>query len=220
MFSVFKIFKTLFSISSGQFLHDGVYIRSPLTCENFFQKNLCQFCYGWNLSYRKLVPIGEAVGILAAQSIGEPGTQLTMRTFHTGGIFYGAIQQRVEAVHNGFVAYSSKLLGEKVRLANGQPGFLTLQETQLILYKANENRIVESYQGNQKDYLSQPQLPSQLASRISLRASSSDTRNGITLAGAMTLWSFPFSSSGCNIRTMSFPMRALEDVAGVRGDRA
>src|SRR6056300_862494 len=63
-------------------------IRSPLTCK--FHA-VCQLCYGWNLAQQKLVQLGEAVGVLAAQSIGEPGTQLTMRTFHTGGVFAGEV---------------------------------------------------------------------------------------------------------------------------------
>jgi DNA-directed RNA polymerase subunit beta' len=60
-----------------------VKIRSVLTCES--KRGLCQMCYGRNLATMKMVDIGEAVGILAAQSIGEPGTQLTLRTFHIGG---------------------------------------------------------------------------------------------------------------------------------------
>ena len=63
-----------------------VVVRSPLTCR---LNSVCQLCYGWDLSKHKLVQLGEAVGVLAAQSIGEPGTQLTMRTFHTGGVFAG-----------------------------------------------------------------------------------------------------------------------------------
>lgn len=63
--------------------HKDVKIRSVLTCEA--KRGLCQMCYGRNLATMKLVDIGEAVGILAAQSIGEPGTQLTLRTFHIGG---------------------------------------------------------------------------------------------------------------------------------------
>ena len=62
---------------------ERVKVRSPLTCEAEF--GICAMCYGWDLSQRKPVDIGEAVGIIAAQSIGEPGTQLTMRTFHIGG---------------------------------------------------------------------------------------------------------------------------------------
>jgi DNA-directed RNA polymerase subunit beta' len=60
-----------------------VTVRSPLTCETIW--GVCQMCYGMDLTNHRLVDIGEAIGIIAAQSIGEPGTQLTMRTFHTGG---------------------------------------------------------------------------------------------------------------------------------------
>ena len=59
-------------------------MRSVLTCES--KKGICAICYGRSLATGKLVDVGEAVGIIAAQSIGEPGTQLTMRTFHTGGV--------------------------------------------------------------------------------------------------------------------------------------
>jgi DNA-directed RNA polymerase subunit beta' len=61
-----------------------VHVRSPLTCQA--KRGLCALCYGRSLARGKLVEVGEAVGIVAAQSIGEPGTQLTMRTFHTGGV--------------------------------------------------------------------------------------------------------------------------------------
>ncbi len=61
-----------------------VYVRSPLTCAA--RRGLCRMCYGYSPATGKLCMIGEAVGIIAAQSIGEPGTQLTMRTFHTGGV--------------------------------------------------------------------------------------------------------------------------------------
>ena len=64
---------------------EEVKIRSPLTCQARW--GLCRKCYGWDLSTHRLVSLGEAVGVIAAQSIGEPGTQLTLRTFHTGGIF-------------------------------------------------------------------------------------------------------------------------------------
>jgi DNA-directed RNA polymerase subunit beta' len=63
---------------------DEVLVRSPLSCEA--RHGVCRLCYGRNLANGTLVGIGEAVGIIAAQSIGEPGTQLTMRTFHTGGV--------------------------------------------------------------------------------------------------------------------------------------
>ena len=63
---------------------DSVWVRSPLTCG--LRHGICRACYGRDLGTRKKVAIGEAVGVVAAQSIGEPGTQLTMRTFHTGGV--------------------------------------------------------------------------------------------------------------------------------------
>ena len=63
---------------------EEVLVRSPLTCEARY--GVCRRCYGRNLASGEAVGVGEAVGIIAAQSIGEPGTQLTMRTFHTGGV--------------------------------------------------------------------------------------------------------------------------------------
>ncbi len=63
-------------------------VRSTLTCE--LEYGICQKCYGWAMTTQKLVDVGEAIGTIAAQSIGEPGTQLTMRTFHTGGVFKGS----------------------------------------------------------------------------------------------------------------------------------
>lgn len=63
---------------------DKVYVRSIMRCQARY--GVCQRCHGWDLSQQKLVAMGTAVGIIAAQSIGEPGTQLTMRTFHTGGV--------------------------------------------------------------------------------------------------------------------------------------
>ena len=63
---------------------DKVFVRSPLTCEN--RHGLCKLCYGEDLARGGVIQMGEAVGIIAAQSIGEPGTQLTLRTFHTGGV--------------------------------------------------------------------------------------------------------------------------------------
>lgn len=63
-------------------------VRSALTCG--LKYGVCQKCYGWAMTTQKMVDTGEAIGIIAAQSIGEPGTQLTMRTFHTGGVFKGS----------------------------------------------------------------------------------------------------------------------------------
>lgn len=74
-----------------------VIVRSPLSCE--LDYGICQKCYGWALTSSKPVDIGEAIGIIAAQSIGEPGTQLTMRTFHTGGVFRGS--SNVQQIKSG-----------------------------------------------------------------------------------------------------------------------
>lgn len=81
-------------------------IRTPLNCK--LNLGVCQLCYGWNLTNNKLVKLGEAVGILAAQSIGEPGTQLTMRTFHTGGIFKNEISKVILSPINGIITFSKK----------------------------------------------------------------------------------------------------------------
>jgi len=77
----------------------SVFIRSPLTCE--LSQGICAMCYGTDLSTSKLVDIGVAVGIIAAQSIGEPGTQLTMRTFHTGGVAGSATIARTNQYKTG-----------------------------------------------------------------------------------------------------------------------
>jgi len=83
---------------------DAIRVRSPLTCDSPF--GVCAKCYGWDMSTGRLVEEGSAVGIVAAQSIGEPGTQLTLRTFHTGGVAERAILERQQnATHAGRVQY-------------------------------------------------------------------------------------------------------------------
>jgi DNA-directed RNA polymerase subunit beta' len=83
---------------------ENVKIRSVLTCES--KQGICMNCYGRNLATGARVKLGEAVGIIAAQSIGEPGTQLTMRTFHTGGVAAGQFKQpMIKARHDGVVKY-------------------------------------------------------------------------------------------------------------------
>jgi DNA-directed RNA polymerase subunit beta' len=83
---------------------ERVKIRSVLTCES--RRGVCQLCYGRNLATGRMVERGEAVGIISAQSIGEPGTQLTMRTFHVGGTATGSAEQsKQDAKSNGFVKF-------------------------------------------------------------------------------------------------------------------
>ncbi len=85
---------------------ERVQIRSPLTCES--RRGVCVRCYGRNLATGRMVEIGEAVGVIAAQSIGEPGTQLTMRTFHIGGTASRISEQStLEARSNGFVKFQN-----------------------------------------------------------------------------------------------------------------
>src|SRR5690606_10980764 len=87
---------------------DEVVVRTPLTCETRY--GLCARCYGRDLGRGHLVNVGEAVGVIAAQSIGEPGTQLTMRTFHIGGAASrAALTSGVETKSNGTVRFSSTM---------------------------------------------------------------------------------------------------------------
>ena len=91
-------------------------VRSGLTCE--LEYGVCQKCYGWALTTNRLVDVGEAAGIIAAQSIGEPGTQLTMRTFHTGGVFKGSgAMRQVKAEFDGKIV--SKIVMKEQRTRHG-----------------------------------------------------------------------------------------------------
>ena len=83
----------------------SIRIRSPLTCEA--EEGVCAMCYGRDLARGTMVNTGEAVGIIAAQSIGEPGTQLTMRTFHIGGVAQGGQQSFLEASQSGKIVFQN-----------------------------------------------------------------------------------------------------------------
>ena len=96
--------------------------RSPLSCKSM--RGLCQKCYGWDLGKNRLIKLGEAVGVVAAQAIGEPGTQLTMRTFHTGGVAGGGditmglprVQEIFEARTPGGRAEISEVSGKVLEI--------------------------------------------------------------------------------------------------------
>lgn len=120
-------------------LKNPVFLRSPLTCRS--KNAVCQMCYGWSLANSMIVSIGEAVGVLAAQSIGEPGTQLTMRTFHTGGIFTGGFIDQICAPFNGTVEYLEPFQGLLVRTLNGQIGFLTKTEGKVKVERKESPRL-------------------------------------------------------------------------------
>ena len=91
-----------------------VKVRSTLTCE--LEYGICQKCYGWSMTTQRPVDIGEAIGIIAAQSIGEPGTQLTMRTFHTGGVFKGSgVTRQAKSTVDGVVQTEVKTREQRTR---------------------------------------------------------------------------------------------------------
>ena len=113
------------------------YIRSPLTCNLY--RSICQKCYGWDLANENLVDIGEAVGIIAGQSIGEPGTQLTMRTFHTGGIFTSDVRQQIISPINGIIKFSKILKTITLRTNRGEDVVLTKNSGSLLIIPENKN---------------------------------------------------------------------------------
>ncbi|MFY9496666.1 MAG: DNA-directed RNA polymerase subunit beta' [Halanaerobiales bacterium] len=120
---------------------EEVKIRSILTCDT--EHGVCQQCYGINLATGRLVDIGEAIGIVAAQSIGEPGTQLTMRTFHTGGVAGDDITQGLPRVEELFEARTPK----------GQAIITEKEGYVKIISKKNTRRVViEDEEGQKKTY--------------------------------------------------------------------
>jgi hypothetical protein len=121
--------------------HSQVVVRSPLTCTA--ATSICQLCYGWNLASGKLVHIGEAVGVIAAQSIGEPGTQLTMRTFHTGGVGVLSDQalKHFNAPYQGRIIFAEPLPGRFIRTPHGKIAYMVKysnQKPNRILFKIIE----------------------------------------------------------------------------------
>ena len=105
-------------------------VRSTLTCE--LEYGVCQKCYGWAMTTQKIVDIGEAIGIIAAQSIGEPGTQLTMRTFHTGGVFKGAgAKKEVLSPIDGTV--KGKIISREFRTRHGEVVNLLNKEADIVI---------------------------------------------------------------------------------------
>ena len=123
---------------------EGVEIRSVLTCES--KRGVCANCYGRNLSSSKLVQKGEAVGVIAAQSIGEPGTQLTLRTFHSGGkASKGLVANSTEAKYDGYLEIDELRSvdvdkdGDKYQIVIGRSAELKLHDnnTDVVLMTTN-----------------------------------------------------------------------------------
>ncbi len=122
---------------------DTVKIRTVLTCKSHI--GVCAKCYGANMATGQPVQVGEAVGIIAAQSIGEPGTQLTMRTFHTGGVAGGDITQGLPRVEELFEARKPKGLAIITEFG----GVVTIKDTK----KKREIVVTNNETGNSKTYL-------------------------------------------------------------------
>jgi DNA-directed RNA polymerase subunit beta' len=117
---------------------ESVKIRSVLTCET--RRGVCAKCYGINLANGRQVSMGEAVGIIAAQSIGEPGTQLTMRTFHLGGIASASLSPEIVSEFEGIVVYTDL---RTVRNDDGQ--WIVLNKNGSLNIVRDENRSLEEY---------------------------------------------------------------------------
>ena len=121
---------------------ERVKIRSVLTCEA--KRGVCQLCYGRAMSSGQMVELGEAVGITAAQSIGEPGTQLTMRTFHVGGIaMRGAERSKLEAKKDGVVKFNNLLS-------------VTNKEGVLVVVNRNANIAILDHRGREIEHYQVP----------------------------------------------------------------
>ncbi len=122
---------------------DGVKIRTILTCRSHI--GICAKCYGSNMATGEMVQVGEAVGIIAAQSIGEPGTQLTMRTFHTGGVAGGDITQGLPRVEELFEARRPKGLAIISEFA-GTVAVKDTKKTRSVIVSNDETGESKEYQ--------------------------------------------------------------------------
>ena len=117
---------------------EKIRIRSVLTCES--ERGVCMKCYGRNLATGRLVEKGEAVGVIAAQSIGEPGTQLTLRTFHIGGTASRIIEQSfIKAKNAGFLKYHS------LRVVTKKKEFVVLNRNGALSINDRDGRELERY---------------------------------------------------------------------------
>ena len=117
---------------------DKVEARSPLSCEA--KKGICAKCYGSNLATNKMVQRGEAVGVVAAQSIGEPGTQLTLRTFHVGGIAGNISEENKLTVKFDGIAEIEDLENSKRKDNEGN-------EVDVVISRTSELKLVDAKTG-------------------------------------------------------------------------
>ncbi len=169
---------------------ETIKIRSVLTCES--KRGVCAMCYGINLATRRLVELGEAVGIIAAQSIGEPGTQLTMRTFHIGGTASRIVEQSfIKTKNDGFVKYHNlktvKTKTEEIVVLNrnGQISINDESGRELERYTVPQGAILQKEE-NQK--ISKEELlvkwdpyTSPILTEVSGRVRYEDIKEGVTM---------------------------------------
>ena len=126
---------------------EKIRIRSVLTCES--ERGVCAKCYGRSLATGRLVEIGEAVGVIAAQSIGEPGTQLTMRTFHIGGTASRVVEQSsLKAKNKGSVKYHN------LRIVHKDKEFIVLNRNGAVSVNNEQGRELERYSIPQGAFIS------------------------------------------------------------------
>ena len=123
------------------------HVRSLLTCKS--HRGLCQQCYGYDLSFNEMVSLGTAVGIIAAQSIGEPGTQLTMRTFHSGGVAGADITQGLPRVEELFEARPPKHraimtdVAGKVKITQGEKRIIETSAGQKVMDNSGAGKVIQ-----------------------------------------------------------------------------
>jgi DNA-directed RNA polymerase subunit beta' len=148
----------------------SVVVRSPLTCQS--SRSICKHCYGWNLSNGKLVDLGEAVGIIAAQSIGEPGTQLTMRTFHTGGIFSADSNYQIFSKVSGQIFFPNTLKTFPTRTQQGKNALIIEFSTKIEVVNF-KNQVVKIFLKkdttlfvNDKEFIKKDQLIASLQDNL------------------------------------------------------
>ncbi|MBI1866330.1 MAG: DNA-directed RNA polymerase subunit beta', partial [Candidatus Staskawiczbacteria bacterium] len=151
--------KTAYEISKAEV--ERVQVRSPLSCKN--KSGICQNCYGWDLGRNSLVKLGEAVGVVAAQAIGEPGTQLTLRTHHLGGVVgAGDITQGLPRIEEIFESRAPK--GEAV---------MTLAEGK-VLKIDEEKRIITIQPASKKSAKKPPAIEYKIPNRIAILVKEGD----------------------------------------------
>jgi len=168
---------------------EKIRIRSVLTCETRY--GVCAKCYGRNLATQRMVEVGEAVGIIAAQSIGEPGTQLTMRTFHIGGTASRIVEQSfIQAKNSGIIKYSNlrtvKTKGDIIVLnRNGQIVINDEAGRELERYSIPQGSIVKFEDGAKVEkgdiFVKWDPYTSPILTEVSGKVMFEDIKEGVTM---------------------------------------